>query len=179
MPAVVVDTNVMAVAEELHEDVSADCLLACISCLERIKKSGKLVLDDRRRIIEEYLRVFDPGRQKGPGSAFLKWVLRNQYSSKVARVTVTEIEDNVFAEIEDEKFQSEIDPPDRKFIAVALSARRLNPEILQAVDSEWLLWVNYLQTAGIRVRFLCKPEIERYFQRKFPDRPVPEFFVDD
>lgn len=179
MSVAVVDTNVIAVADDRHEDVSAECRLACISCLEKIKKSGKLALDDRRRIIKEYLRLYSPGRQKGPGSVFLEWVLQNQSSSKVARVVITEIEEDVFAEIKNDGFQSEIDPPDRKFIAVALGAQRLNPQIFQAVDSEWLLWLDPLHAAGVRVSFLCSSEIVRFFQRKFPDMSVPELSVAD
>jgi len=176
MQPFVVDTNVLAVANRLHGDISVDCLLECVSILERIQKSGTLVLDDRRRILEEYLRVVNPGRQDGVGSVFLKWVLNNQFSEKVERVNVTEVESNEFAELQAAGFQDEIDPPDRKFIAVAFGARDLNPEILQAVDSEWLLWLERLRASGIKVRFLCAAEILKVFRRKFPQTQVPESF---
>jgi len=178
MPAFVVDTNVLAVADRLHDDVSPDCLLACISLLEEIRKSGKLVIDDQRRIIREYLQVLDPRRQDKVGSVFLKWLLNNQYSKKVVCVKVAESNDDIFDELAHLGFQAEIDRPDRKFLAVAVSASQLKPKIMQAVDSEWLIWVDRLRASDIEIEFLCRPEIVRYFRRKYPEAPLPDGVAD-
>jgi len=174
MSAFVIDTNVLAVADQLHENVSPDCLLACISVLEEVRSSGKLVIDDQRRIITEYLQVLDPGRQDKVGSVFLKWLLNNQHSKKVVSVEISEIDNDIFDELSVLGFQNEIDPPDRKFLAVAVSARKLKPELMQAVDSEWLIWEDRLQESGIRIKFICPTDIVRYFHRKYPGAPLPD-----
>ena len=53
--AVIVDTNVALVASGRSEHASADCMATCAERIGQINSGEvKLVLDDQRRIIDEY-----------------------------------------------------------------------------------------------------------------------------
>ena len=41
----VVDTNVVLVANDAHEEVSPECVLACIDRLEALMRHGTVVID--------------------------------------------------------------------------------------------------------------------------------------
>lgn len=51
------------------------------------------------------------------------------------------------------------DRQDRKFVAVSL-ASKLNPVILNAVDSDWKYHENALNNLGVAVEFLCPEHIK-------------------
>ena len=174
MPEIVVDTNVLLVAEGAHADVSDECRLACTGRLLQIARSATVVIDDEFRVLAEYQRKLDARRGKGPGSAFLKWVLQNQANQRrVARVRLTESSEDRFVEFPVPELEARFDAPDRKFPAIA-NAHPAKPPILQAVDSKWLHWWPELAASGISVEFVCPQDILRFFQTKFPEDEVPD-----
>lgn len=169
---VVVDTNVLYVAEGLHEDASPACVLSCVSRLQSVMKHCTVVVDDRYRLLSEYQHKLDTRQGKGPGAVFLKWLAQNLRNiSHVAQVTITETAEG-FAEFPVASLQRAFDPSDRKFAAVA-NAHPAKPPILQATDSKWLMWKAQLAAAGITVEFLCPDDICRFFKGKFPGQDVP------
>ena len=94
---VVIDTNVLLVANQQHSDVSADCVIACIGVLQRAENEGIVVLDDEFRILNEYLKKTDIKPPKRPGDVFLKWLLRNTSNERrVECVALTEKKNNFF-----------------------------------------------------------------------------------
>lgn len=168
----VIDTNVILVANGQHEDVSNDCIEKCIEELIEARKHVTVV-DDGYRIIREYLHKTRPNQPKGPGDAFLKWLLNNQNNkSCVEAVRITEQSEHVFEEFPDVDLQNQFDPPDRKFIAVA-HAHQDKPSILQAADCKWIDWWQRLADFGLHVRFICKQDVSRFYARKFPERTMP------
>lgn len=174
MAEVVVDTNVLLVAEGKHADVSEECVLACVQRLRLITQTEKVVIDDGFRLISEYQSKLDLRRGKGAGTAFLKWLMQNQANRRrVERVTLTETSKNCFAEFPVSTLETHFDPSDRKFPAVS-NAHPAKPPVLQAVDSKWLRWWPDLAAAGINVEFVCPEDICRFFQAKFPNEVVPE-----
>ena len=72
MSALVVDTNVVLVANGQHPDISPDCVAACALKLQAIMQSGKLALDDCFRILGEYQNKTTPKNGNRPGDAFVK-----------------------------------------------------------------------------------------------------------
>ena len=173
MVEVVIDTNVLLVADGKHPDVSEECVLACAERLETIKRSGRVVIDDSYRIIGEYQNKIDSRRGKGIGAVFLKWLLQNQANSRyVARVQLKETSEHRYAEFPVTTLEADFDPPDRVFPAVS-NARSGKPRILQAVDSKWLRWWPELKAAGIAVEFLCPEDVCRFYAGKFPKEPIP------
>jgi len=173
MSEVVVDTNVLHVAEGMHDEVTDECKLACSQRLLDIRKGWIVVIDDDFRVLREYQKKFDLKRHHGAGAVFLKWLLQNKANPRhVVRVPLTEVAEDQFAEFPVARLEGEFDRSDRKFPALA-NAHPAKPPILQAVDSKWLHWWPELAAAGIHVEFLCPRDICEYFRNKFPDEPVP------
>lgn len=173
MAEVVVDTNVLLVAEGKHQDASDECVLACVQRLQKIMRIDTVVVDDGYRIFGEYQHKLDAKLGKGVGTVFLKWLLQRQSNKRyVQQVSVTEASKDRFSEFPVPALESQFDPPDRKFPAVA-NAHPAKPSILQAADCKWLDWWSQLSNAGIAVQFVCPDDVRRFYKRKFPHKTVP------
>ncbi len=159
----VIDTNVLLVASRRHEDVSPDCVTACVQCLEKIMREGRVALDDAHRILGEYQHKTNPNRGKGAGQVFLKWLLRNR--NRCLFIALQEHPERGFHSFPEDAELAQFDPADRKFVAVA-AACAASVEILQAADSKWLGWENALKRHGIAVKFLCEDDLRRFRERK-------------
>jgi hypothetical protein len=173
MTEVVIDTNVLLVAEGKHPDVSQECIAACVQRLGLAMKTATVVIDDNYRVLREYQNKLSAAHGKRAGTVFLKWLMQNQANPKhVACVSLTERAKDCFAEFPNAQLEVAFDPPDRKFPAIA-NAHTAKPPILQAVDSKWLRWWSQLEASGIRVEFLCPNDICKFFSNKFPGERVP------
>ncbi len=165
-PALVLDTNVLLVANGRHTGASDECRVACIERLLGVQQNGVTVLDDAHRILTEYRRKTRPNQPKEPGDAFLKWLLQNQANQdRVQTVAVSETSPNWFAEFADDNLQARFDPSDRKFVAVAM-AHPARPAVAQAADSKWLAWQGELQAMGVAVELLCPEDLNQAQSRK-------------
>lgn len=174
MTAVVIDTNVLLVANGSHQGISLACRAVCIAALHARQKSGVVAIDDAYRILREYHKKTQPNQPKGVGDVFLKWLMQNVANElRVHRITITETGPDHFEEFPDPALQAEFDAPDRKFAAVA-HAHRDKPPIWQAADSKWLNWWPQLRSCGVEVKFLCPADVLSFHKASFPDRPVPE-----
>jgi len=173
MMKVVVDTNVLLVANDQHGDVSPDCVETCVRRLLALQAEGVVVVDDGFRILGEYQRKARVSPAKGVGDLFLKWLLRNAGNPRhVQSVSISEHAADHFDEFPDHDLQLEFDPPDRKFVAVA-NSHPDKPPIWQAADCKWLNWSAALAVTGISVDFLCTEDVCRFYEAKFPGSPVP------
>lgn len=173
MTTVVIDTNVLLVANKRHGGVSAPCIAACVTRLLEVRASGTVVLDDGRRIIREYAGNFQPARQPGVGDEFMKWLAQNQANAdRVHQVRIDEVAANEFAQFPDAQLQVEFDPPDRKYVATS-AAHGDRPPIVQAADSKWVAWWSRLAKHGISVQFPCPHDIKRFYAGKFPNAALP------
>lgn len=120
MSAVVVDTNVVLVANGQHGDVSSNCVATCALKLQAVMQEGKLALDDCFRILSEYQNKTTPKTGNRPGDAFVKWALQNNANPhRVDRIELQEHAGRAFASFPDDPGLASFDPPDRKFVAVA------------------------------------------------------------
>lgn len=155
---VIVDTNLLRVANKEFEGASPQCILNCVIKLQEIKQQFILVLDNRWLIIEEYKKNAREKGQPGVGDAFLKWVLTNQFNPKHCQlVKITPRGENDFEEFPQDPALAKFDLSDRKFVAVTL-AHPDSPPILNAVDSDWKEHQTALAAHGIKIEFLC-PDI--------------------
>ena len=158
---VVVDTNVVVVANGRSEQASSDCVETCGERLEEIMRGeAKLVLDNRWIILREYMQNL---RSNGAdiGDRFLGWILANK-DQRCDLVSITPVDgsENEFEEFPDDPALNDFDPDDRKFIAVAV-AHPEKPPILQAVDSQWWDFRYAFRRNGIIVEFICEADIQR------------------
>jgi hypothetical protein len=156
--AFVIDTNVAVVASRRAPQAKPACILACVDALEEIAREGKVILDDRYRILHEYMKNLSLSGQPGLGDAFFKWVWQNQGNiERCERVAIHQrgsgAED--YSEFPTDPSLHDFDPSDRKFVAVALGSKN-SPEILNAVDPDWWEHRLALKRCGVRLRFLCR-----------------------
>ena len=158
---VVVDTNVVVVANGRSEQASSDCVETCGDRLEEIMRGEmKLVLDNRWIIINEYMQNL---RSNGAdvGDRFLGWILVNK-DERCDLVSITPVDgsEREFEEFPDDPALNGFDPADRKFIAVAC-AHPERPPILQAVDSQWWDFRDAFRRHGVTIEFICEDDIQR------------------
>ena len=157
-PEVVVDTNVVMVANNYTSQASATCEIACIEKLDWIRDNGILLLDNMDLIFQEYEPYFSYSGQPGPGDAFFRWLHLNQYNNHHCRtIALTPHDEREFAEFPSDPELASFDRSDRKFVAVAIASGNA-PEILNATDTDWWQHHTALQRHGIKVTFLC-PEL--------------------
>lgn len=154
MKAFVVDVNVPIVANGRETHADLDCQNASIDALLCIVKDGMIVLDDQMRILEEYRRHLSPSGQPAVGDAFMQWVWENQAVAERCEQVSLAICATGFREFPADPPLGKFDPADRIYVAVARTSHN-NPEILNAVDSDWWEHRDALAQNGIRVSFLC------------------------
>lgn len=174
MSAVVIDTNVLLVANGSHQNVSVLCRAECVTRLQARQRSGIVVIDDAFRILKEYQQKTRPNQPKGVGDVFLKWLLQNAANrQRVHQVPLTETAPKEFAEFPDSALQPQFDASDRVFAAAA-HVHPDKPPIWQAADCKWLAWWPQLDAHGVKVEFLCPADVQQVYASKFPKRPVPD-----
>jgi hypothetical protein len=166
MMTLIIDTNVILVANRQHADVSEACIVTSTKRLQDIMTSRRIAIDDGYRILNEYQNKTQPREGKRPGDAFVKWILRNNANpSRCDLVALVEHPDRGFGSFPDDPRLANFDPPDRKFVAVA-AAHSEHPPIFQATDSKWLGWAAALAEHRITVDFLCRPDIRSFDKKK-------------
>jgi len=165
-----VDTNVPIVANlalkpDSNEDVPCSCIASCIEAIQHVTINGKLAIDEKGEIFNEYLKHLSLRGQPGIGDMFVKWIHDNQWNSKkVDRVIITKCGDS-YDQFPDHDGLKTFDNSDRKFVAVS-NAHPDKPPILQAKDSKWWGWKDALSEVGIPVHFLCQSYIEAKYAKK-------------
>ena len=171
---VVVDTNVILVANGAHGDVSPECVLKCVQQLQQLMQGGSIAIDDAYRILGEYQHRTSPRKGKGVGDLFIKWILTKLPDSQcVHQVHLTELGEDRFSEFPVATLEAAFDRPDRKFAAVA-NAHPAKPTIWQAADCKWLDWWPELKVHGVEVTFLCGDDICKFYEKKFPKKLLPD-----
>ena len=169
MSAIVIDTNVLLVADGQAPQMTSMCREECLGRLQRVKDTEQVVIDTRWIILREYHNKLSPNQSPTPGSEFLKWLLQVQADARhVAPVTITPLDQGqtLFAEFPSDKaLEAEFDPDDRKFIAAA-NAHPQKPPVLESADSKWLRWEPRLKAHGICLEILCRRELEAIQERR-------------
>jgi hypothetical protein len=152
-PAVVIDTNVPVVANGRHDKAGLKCEQACIEVLSQAR-NRLILLDDHQEILNEYRNNLKPSGQPGIGDAFFKWLWNNQANQYCCRQIAIHRDDSGYAEFPTDPDLSGFDPSDRKFVSVAI-ASKLDPEILNAADTDWWIFRRPLERNAVKIRFLC------------------------
>ena len=160
---VIIDTNVLLVANNIAPQASEDCILETSHFLTQIKTNGLIVIDDDWLILSEYKHKLNPSGQKlGVGDEFLLWLLRNYTNPQRCRqIKITPINGS-FAEFPDAPSLVNFDRSDHKFVAVAIADPK-HPPIYNAVDSDWSLprVTEALATYGVQIVELCPDSLSK------------------
>lgn len=120
----VVDTNVILVANRQHEGVSEACITACAKRLLDLTRCGRIAIDDGYRILREYQQKTQPHVGKRTGDAFVKWVLRNNANKeRCDQVALVEHSEHEFETFPDDKRLMRSPPDQRKASTFGWSER--------------------------------------------------------
>jgi len=170
MSAIVIDTNVLLVANGIGSHMGDECRLECMARLRKASESESVVVDRQYLILAQYHRKLNPNRRPpGPGDAFLRHLLQNMgHVSHVAPVDLTAVnrENTDFREFPDDRSLKDlVDPSDRMFVA-ASNVHPEKPPIVQAADSKWLDWELLLRGHGIHLEVLCRERLRLIRERK-------------
>jgi len=154
MPAFVVDVNVAIVANGNSTQADEHCRLACIQALREVMQNI-ICIDTKDHIVKEYQTYLSRSGQPGSGDEFMAWLHDNQCNAeRCERIHITRHNGREFEEFPNDQSLARFDRSDRKYVAVALGSAN-NPEVLNAVDSDWDEHQEALDTIGIRVKELC------------------------
>jgi hypothetical protein len=159
---IVVDTNVLAVAEGLHPQASDECRAACIRLANRIHTGLAVAVDSEasgEMILLEYLQTLKKSKTSGIGRKLAVHLWSRRHDGTVCRrVDITRSGDSgeTFEEIPSSL--QDFDSDDHKWIAVA-RAEETRPQIFQALDREWWQRRRDFAEAGLDVQFLCVTEL--------------------
>ncbi len=157
MTKYVIDTNVIAVSNNLHDGADMACILSCINFLTITGRSAPIVIDAGMEILGEYMRYASHRGQPGVGDAFFKYLWENQANpSKCMTVHITPsgLDDVLYEELLPHHSLSGMDRMDQKFLAVAI---KTGPEvfIVNATDSDWRQFEHAIREVGVGIRQLC------------------------
>ncbi len=169
MNAVVIDTNVLVVANgrSAAPQSSQECVVLCQKRLSEILGcSHKIILDDKKRIIQEYKNNLNQ-KGRGFGDRFWQELVRRiwnpkDYPEKVVRVSITSLEGNgtEFEEFpNDDASLKDFHKKDKKFVAVSLAYQSESGEeapILKADDKGWENFKSALAAHGVEIISICE-----------------------
>ncbi|HYF16865.1 MAG TPA: hypothetical protein VEA40_03280 [Ramlibacter sp.] len=151
---VVIDTNVLVVANGASPQADLQCQYACNQALEAARAQG-VAIDDAQRILSEYRAYCSHSGQPGLGDAFFRWLWNQQGNpQKCHSVPITPHGVRGFEEFPDDPRLGTFDRSDRKFVAVALAAGN-QPPILNATDSDWWQVRAVLAECDVHIEFVC------------------------
>lgn len=168
---VVIDTNVLLVANGQHLDVSPECVEECVRRLQGMEKSGITVIDDGFRILGEYQHKTKLHPPKGVGDLFLKSLLRNAGNpARVVQVCLTESTENEFNEFPDPALQAAFDAPDRKFAAVPMLTRTSHPFGRRPTANGWT-GGRVCKQKELEWNFCVRPMLASFIARNFQTIP--------
>ena len=169
MNAVIIDTNVLVVAngKAAAPQATKKCVILCRARLaEILRGSEKMLLDDKKRIIQEYKNNLN-AKGRGHGDRFWQELVRRMWNpsnqpGKVIRVPITPLAGNGtdFEEFpNDDEALKDFHKKDRKFVAVALAYQHDSEKeapILKAEDSGWEEFRDTLAAHGVQVDSICE-----------------------
>jgi len=154
MASFVVDVNVAIVANGKATQADERCRLACIQALREVMRNI-ICIDTKDHILKEYQNNLSMSGQPGSGDEFMRWIHKNQCNENVCeRIHITSHDERGFNEFPTDQSLEGFDPNDKKYVAVALGSTN-NPDIINAVDSDWEEYQEALDTIGVRVKELC------------------------
>ena len=148
---IVVDTNVLRVANGNYEQADPECELACIEMLEGATKGKQIVLLDASNLIMAEYKTERSYSGVPAGNAFFKYLHDYQHSAmNVIHIPIQEtpVEDGGFSNLPPNNF----DPNDRKFLAVAEAG---DGRVVNATDSDWSEHDAFISSIGVCVLELC------------------------
>ncbi|MCV7073298.1 hypothetical protein MJO55_17210 [Mycolicibacterium rufum] len=152
MTRLVIDTNVLKVANGKSEQADPACEEAAGNALQDALRQGVVVLDTEQLAIDEYRKHCSWAGQPGAGDFFFKALTDNIANpSRVHLVDIGAAEDEIDLFVPEAL--RDFDSDDKKWIALFLEGSA--DAILNATDSDWAARKADLDSEKVTVRELC------------------------
>ncbi|MFZ1561731.1 MAG: hypothetical protein WAT37_17485 [Saprospiraceae bacterium] len=156
----IIDSNVIAIANGLHDTATIECMHNSISFLKNIKEIVMrrddvfLIYDTSFIILNEYFNHCRKGAEKKLGTAFLKWVHNHKNNQKkiILHDLPADIEFN--EELLPECYAG-FDRNDRKYLILALDFKEFRPSLHYGIDRGYLRYSQCFEDENIELSKLC------------------------
>lgn len=171
MTSKIIDTNVPLTAAGLNSNASKKCQLRCVAVLKAIFSGElKVVIDSERETLREYNRRIHPNYRGSLAEQFMLHML--QYQTVTSSVHCVELArdsagnyidypDNGDIWTSDVRRCERFDPDDKKWVALAVRFKNdtgTDAPIVNAADRCWLAFESHLDSAGVKLEYLCSDE---------------------
>ena len=159
MPDVIIDTNVLCVAEGMHEGATQTCRASCIDFLKKVEEGIVVVADTDDLILKQYVDAMNTATTAGIGVKLAKRLWRLRHGGEVCRlvrITPADADEGGFEEVPNEL--RNFDSDDLMFIAVACADPEGSP-LYQALDTQWWARRDDFIASGIDLQFLCTADL--------------------
>lgn len=154
---VVVDVNVLAVAEGLHDGATDLCRAACLRIAHQVRDGRTVVVDADDLILSEYVKVLRDADSAGVGKKLASFLYRRRYDPEIChRVALTPVDPPLGSFDEVPEALRDFDLDDHMYIAVASTT---DAPVFQALDKEWWDRRQDFVANGIDVQFLCAADL--------------------
>jgi hypothetical protein len=161
MSKVIIDTNLIVVANRQNAEVAENCVLACTKFIIEARSNSIIIMDTSDEIRTEYAKALKTSKPMGLGALFLMHIFQHQFNtSTVQRVDFPKDESGEFIDFPKTPELADFDRDDRKFAALS---KKTGVAVSTAIDTDWLISLEALHTSGISVHFLCGLETTRWF----------------
>jgi hypothetical protein len=150
---IVLDTNVLAVAEGMHEGASDLSRAACLAIVRQVKEGLVLTVDQDDEIVTEYMKVLSNALTDGLGKLVARKIHRLRKGGEVCHMVPLTPTDPPPASFEEVPAAlRDFDEDDHMFIGVAAVD---GAPIVLGLDGEWWARQSDFVASGINLRFLC------------------------
>jgi hypothetical protein len=162
MGEVIIDTNIMVVANRQNDLVTSSCMDACIQFLIHARASHTVLMDAGDEIRAEYANALKMGRPAELGAQFLMHIYREQGNPQHVRfVGLSKLPDGSFSDFPTASELAGFDHSDRKF---AVLGKTTGIPVSNATDSDWVEHLNALVAHGVAVHFVCGCDRSNWFR---------------
>lgn len=134
----IIDSNVLAIANELHDAASPHCTQNAINFLKMVQEKVDssepyiIVFDESQEVLREYRSHCPSNISQRFGSVFLKWLYRNHTKPQIIKINMPDdVENN--SDLFPECFDG-FDRNDRKYLFLALEYSRQSSTIHYGID---------------------------------------------
>ncbi|MBK7807851.1 MAG: hypothetical protein IPJ51_16380 [Saprospiraceae bacterium] len=156
----IIDSNIIAIANGLHNTASLECMNNSILFLKQIEERVMsnndvfLIYDTSFVILKEYFNHCGKGTEKRLGTAFYKWIHRNINNPNkfILHKLPVDIDDN-----------NDLLPPcfhrfdrnDRKYLSLALNFKEFRPSLHYGIDRGYPNHGDCFEDENIELSKLC------------------------
>ncbi len=156
----IIDSNVIAIANGLHNTASLECMNNTILFLKQIEERVMsndevfLIYDTSFVILNEYYNHCGSGNEKKLGTAFLKWIHRNLNNPKKFNLQKLPIDIETNDELLPPCFDG-FDRNDRKYLFLALDSKEFGPNLHYGIDRGYQRYKHCFEDENIKLSKLC------------------------